>query len=508
MEKTNRQRGCLIGLAVGDALGAAVEFKSPGSFELVTGYRDGGPHGLDPGEWTDDTSMALALADSIAQVDWDLNDQARRYISWWRDGAYSVNGRCFDIGNTTAAALHRFQKNEVATKSGDRSSHASGNGSIMRLAPVPIRYLDYFPNRIEQLAIFAAESSLPTHASPQCVSACRYMSLVLAGLMHGLNRDQVLSAAWEPLAQLKKIEPLHPEVEEVAAGSFRKLQPPAIKGSGYVIKSLEAALWAFHDSKDFSEAVLKAVNLGDDADTTGAICGQLAGAYWGESGIPQQWLDGLAKKEMIEQAMTGLLGGTPATTGNPKSKPSLTIPRANPPTIRSYWVVEGKFLAGAYPGSPDENKHRQRIEELWSAGIRTFINLVEEDETNNSGKSFHRYDDVLRELASDAAETVAHLRFPVRDLSVPTIDGMRSILDAVDLALAANRPVYIHCFGGIGRTGTAVCCWLLRHGLAKPREVFQTLHDLRQADHQTKGRKAPETSEQIAFVNDWAAQDR
>ena len=134
----DRQRGCLIGLAVGDALGAAVEFKPPGSFEPVTGYRAGGPHGLDPGEWTDDTSMALALADSIAQADWDLNDQARRYVSWWREGKYSVNDRCFDIGNTTVAALHRFRQDKNAASSGDPSPRASGNGSIMRLAPVPM----------------------------------------------------------------------------------------------------------------------------------------------------------------------------------------------------------------------------------------------------------------------------------------------------------------------------------------------------------------------------------
>ena len=133
----DRRRGALIGLAVGDALGAAVEFKSPGSFAPVTGYRNGGPHRLEAGEWTDDTSMALALADSIAKVGWDLNDQAERYVQWMKHGTYSVNGRCFDIGITTSAALHRFMENKDATLSGSRGESASGNGSIMRLAPVP-----------------------------------------------------------------------------------------------------------------------------------------------------------------------------------------------------------------------------------------------------------------------------------------------------------------------------------------------------------------------------------
>ena len=115
--------------------GAAVEFKSPGSFAPVTGYRNGGPHGLDAGEWTDDTSMALALADSIATAGWDLNDQADRYVQWWKTGKYSVNGRCFDIGITTRSALGNFVAKKNALTSGDRSERASGNGSIMRLAP-------------------------------------------------------------------------------------------------------------------------------------------------------------------------------------------------------------------------------------------------------------------------------------------------------------------------------------------------------------------------------------
>jgi len=120
----------------------------------------------------------------------------------------------------------------------------------------------------------------------------------------------VLDPAWEPIRQATQIAPFHPEVQEVADGSFHRKRPPEVVGSGYVVKSLEAGLWAFHNAADFREAVLRAVNLGDDADTTGAVCGQFAGAYWGESGIPQQWRDGLAGREMIETALRGLLGGT------------------------------------------------------------------------------------------------------------------------------------------------------------------------------------------------------
>jgi len=305
-DHVDRLRGTLLGLAVGDALGAAVEFQFPGTFEPVTGYRAGGPHGLDPGEFTDDTSMALALADSIAEVGWDINDQARRYVDWWRQGKYSVNGRCFDIGNTTAAALHSFQKTGDARTSGDPSGHASGNGSIMRLAPVPISSMPLFPDHLEELVQRAIESSLPTHASPQCLSACVCMTVMLCGLIDGRPRDEVLDPEWEPMQRAREIAPFHAEIAEVADGSYRWKQPPEIVGSGYVVKTLEAALWAFHNAEDFREAVLEAVNLGDDSDTTGAVCGQFAGARWGESGIPGEWLDGLAERDMIGQALTGL----------------------------------------------------------------------------------------------------------------------------------------------------------------------------------------------------------
>lgn len=306
MSIIDRQHGAFLGLAVGDALGAAVEFQSPGTFTPVTDYRDGGPHGLDAGEWTDDTSMALALADSMRRKSWDLNDQAERYLGWWTRGTYSVNGRCFDIGLTVKSALTRFKKTRDARQSGDPDERASGNGSIMRLAPVAIRHVDCFPGDLQLLSARASESSLPTHASPQCLSACRYLCLVLCGLMQGIRRDEVLSSNWKALERLREIEPLHPLIEEVAQGSFRKRNPPEIVGSGYVVKSLEAALWAFHDAVDFRQGVLRAVNLGDDADTTGAICGQLAGACWGESGIPAGWLDSLARRDMIDEALQGL----------------------------------------------------------------------------------------------------------------------------------------------------------------------------------------------------------
>jgi ADP-ribosylglycohydrolase len=284
----------------------------PGSFEPVTGYRAGGPHGLAAGEWTDDTSMALALADSLATVGWDLDDQAQRYVAWWQAGRYSVTGACFDIGLTTRYALGRWLDCRDARQSGDPHSRASGNGSIMRLAPVPVALARWYPQHTEALVQRCIESSLPTHASPQCRWACAYLGLVLTGLMHGLSREEVLWEHWPPLARLRKLGEVDPEVAAIVAGSYRRKEPPAIRGGGYVVHSLEAALWAFHTAADFRDAVLKAVNLGHDADTTGAVCGQLAGAYWGENGIPEEWRTGLAQYDVLDEMCDRLVNGDKA----------------------------------------------------------------------------------------------------------------------------------------------------------------------------------------------------
>jgi ADP-ribosyl-[dinitrogen reductase] hydrolase len=305
MSPTNLQskfRGAMLGLAVGDAVGTTLEFRSPGSFEKIDEMMGGGPFCLAAGEWTDDTSMALCLADSLIEKrGFDPIDQLERYTRWAEHAYLSSNGRVFDIGNTVRDALDKFGRtHEPFCGSSDPTS--AGNGSLMRLAPVPLFYVRKPLEAIE----FAGESSRTTHGAASTVDACRYFGGLIVGAMLGVSKEELLSDHYSPVKEYWRQNGLVREINEIAAGSFKRRSPPAIKGSGYVVKCLEAALWAFYSSNSYREGCLLAVNLGDDADTTAAVYGQIAGSYYGEDGIPEDWRKKLAKLEMIESLADGL----------------------------------------------------------------------------------------------------------------------------------------------------------------------------------------------------------
>lgn len=285
MKDKDRYRGSLLGLAACDALGTTLEFKRPGTFTPQTEITGGGPFGLKKGQWTDDTSMALCLAESLIEKrGFDPVDQLERYVRWYRSGHLSCTGRCFDIGGTTAHALRRFE----ATREpycGAVHPEAAGNGSIMRLAPVPLFYAGSPVEAIEK----SGESSRTTHGARTCVDACRYLGGLIAGAVRGVDKQTLLAPLYAPAPEYWPGNRLCLEIEKIARGSFISKPAGAIKGSGYVVESLEAALWAFARTDDFRTGALMAVNLGDDADTTGAVYGQLAGAYYGLAGIPERW---------------------------------------------------------------------------------------------------------------------------------------------------------------------------------------------------------------------------
>lgn len=299
MLKLERFRGSLLGLAIGDALGAPIEGFSRGTIPSIDGFKsyDGinRKHPIPSGAWTDDTSMALCLAESlIERKGFDPRDQMERYLSWMEDGHLSCHGPAFGIGTTVRGSLLRFKRNDSNPFCGPVDPLTAGNGCIMRLAPVALFYSGNPGNAIEK----CAESSRTTHQAATAIDSCKYFGGLLVGALRGDTRDEILSELYSPLGKWKPGE-LVKEVEEVGKGSFRRKSEHEISGSGYVVDSLEAALWAFQNSNSFREGCLRAINLGDDADTTGAVFGQLAGAYYGESGIPLEWISNVMKREEI-----------------------------------------------------------------------------------------------------------------------------------------------------------------------------------------------------------------
>jgi ADP-ribosyl-[dinitrogen reductase] hydrolase len=293
----DKYRGALLGLAVGDALGTTVEFSPPGSFIPITDMIGGGPFDLKPGEWTDDTSMALCLAESlIERRGFDAKDQMERYCRWHEHGYLSSNGRCFDIGVTVRGALAAYRRTGNPY-SGSESPSTAGNGSLMRLAPVPL----FFASNPKQAIHYAGESSRTTHGTRAAVDACRYFAGLIIGALQGRQKSELVRPYFFPGDEPDywQKNPLDPKIAAIAAGSFKTKEPPEIKGTGYVVESMEAALWAFDRSESFREGALLAVNLGNDADTTGAVYGQLAGAFYGAERIPAEWKTKLAMYEFI-----------------------------------------------------------------------------------------------------------------------------------------------------------------------------------------------------------------
>lgn len=295
--KLKRFEGTLLGLAAGDALGTTVEFQSPGSFRPLTDIVGRGPFSLKRGQWTDDTSMALCLAESLVICKgFDAKDQMDRYVRWSEEGYLSSNGRCFDIGSTTSRSLWAYEKTGNPF-SGPTHAGAAGNGSLMRLAPVPL----FFAKSPELAIRMSAKSSRTTHGALTCLDACRFYGGLIVGAVQGASKEELLSERYAPATGIWEQMPLCPEIDEIARGSYKIKEPPKIVGDGYVVKALEAALWAFNKSTNFKDGCLLAVNLGDDADTTGAIYGQLAGAYYGVESIPKDWRDCLALTDFIRK---------------------------------------------------------------------------------------------------------------------------------------------------------------------------------------------------------------
>jgi ADP-ribosyl-[dinitrogen reductase] hydrolase len=229
----------------------------------------------------------------------------RRYWKWVDEGYLSSNGRCFDVGNTVYDALERFQQTGEPF-SGSPDPWSAGNGCIMRLAPVPLFFCSDRARAIEM----SGQSARTTHGTAECVEACRLFGGILIQVLGGASKAEALFGHGVADLSCEKLQ-------AIAQGDYCSKSEDAIKGSGYVVSSLEAALWCFWQTADFRDAVLRATNLGDDADTTAAVCGQIAGAHYGESAIPRHWLERLVMADEIRLLADKLWQhGGHATEGN------------------------------------------------------------------------------------------------------------------------------------------------------------------------------------------------
>lgn len=274
--------GSIIGLAIGDQLGSLTEGKARGSFEKV--------RGMDPGTfWTDDTSQALCLADSlISTKKFDLTDQLERYSKWLFEGYLSSKEWGYGCGPTARLAINNFKKNGKPSPVKDQAT----NGALMRLCPIPL----YYSYNLEEAINKSGESAKSTHDNPICVDACRLYGSMIVKAVQRREKEFIL----EYDQKLWTDKSLEKSIHIVAQGSFKEKNLSEIKGTLNILESIEASLWAFNHSSSFAEGALMAVNMGDDADTTAAIFGQLAGAFYGYEAIPIDWRSKLLEKELIE----------------------------------------------------------------------------------------------------------------------------------------------------------------------------------------------------------------
>ncbi|MCX5808187.1 MAG: ADP-ribosylglycohydrolase family protein [Proteobacteria bacterium] len=293
--------GGLWGAIVGDALGVPVEFHSRAERKKdpVTGMRGEGTFNLPPGSWSDDSSLMLCTAEGLLDG-FNLGNIGRLFVRWLKDGYWTPFGYAFDVGYTTAKSIKRMEGGIDPEFAGGTDERDNGNGSLMRILPVGI----YLHSPVPELLNKVHKASSLTHRHPRSLMACGFYCLMAVSLLKGANPQDAYTYA---IGQFKKHYTKCPytyeftHFERILSGAIASLPERKIKSSGYVIHTLEASLWCFLTTNSFPEAVLKAINLGEDTDTTGIVTGGLAGIYYGFETIPQEWLNAIVRKDDIAQ---------------------------------------------------------------------------------------------------------------------------------------------------------------------------------------------------------------
>jgi len=293
----------LFGLATGDALGVPVEFESRSYLKEnpvleMIGF---GTHGQPVGTWSDDSSLTFCLAESLCDG-YDLNDIARNFVKWYDAKLWTPHGKVFDIGIATTHAIHNIAKGYQPELCGGFYEEDNGNGSLMRILPMAF-YLQT-ENDIEVIYQKIKDVSSITHAHFRSVFACFIYIVYCLEILKGIDKIAAYSNMQNIISDFlsdKKFNPVEIQLfDRVLKNNIAEYIEDEIQSSGYVLHSLEASLWCFVNSKSYEGAVLKAVNLGGDTDTTAAITGGVAGIYYGMDNIPQKWITELARKDDID----------------------------------------------------------------------------------------------------------------------------------------------------------------------------------------------------------------
>ena len=317
LNKRNFLLGCFFGSIVGDALGAPVEFK-PRKWLMRNPVKDMDLKNhnfkdlvLEPGSWTDDTSLTLCLAKSLIEKGFDETDQLEKYISWWKNGYLSVNDVCFDIGNTTKRALQKFynskyskNKIKITDESNSQSEWdvAYGNGSLMRLSVIPI-YIYQNNGSLLDCIQMCAKSSATTHDSVLCQDACKILGGIIWLILHKTKKNDL----FKELQKVLNKKNIHPDLHDIIDQTFLLKENIHVKSTGYVLDSLECALYCFFKCENYNDSVLMAVNMGNDTDTNACICGTMSGAYYGFNDINVKWINTLQKPELLWDTIKLLL---------------------------------------------------------------------------------------------------------------------------------------------------------------------------------------------------------
>jgi len=475
--RRDRIVGGLVGLAVGDALGVPVE-NEPRAYrdaDPVLDMRSGGGWLTGRGLWSDDTSLALCLAESIVLRGFDPEDAGRRSLAWLDEGRWTAQGAAFGIGGSTYRALTHIRSGMPAVMAGGRGENDNGNGSLMRILPASI-WLSKLPEPARFRAV--ASYSAYTHGHPRSLLGCWLHCLVASRLLEGYEPAAAVEVA---AAEARRLLPTLPgRVAAQAASYSRILDRPLteltrddVRGSGYVVHCLEAALYCLVTTSDYSSCALAAVNLGEDADTTAAVAGGLAGLAYGVGAIPHTWRTSIARADEISNLAERLS----------------RLVDISAPLPRSYWVLPGKLLAGGYPDVEGGD-----LDALLDAGIDAFVDLTVEGERSIA----YSYEDRLRRAASVRRRAVEYERISIADMSAE-LERVELALREIDRFLHSGHSVYVHCLGGLGRTGTVVGSFLVKKGLARTSEALKLIAALRSSTD-TPASPSPQTDSQRSLI--------